>query len=126
MGAATGPARMIYRRTDYPQPYFDELAGPGLYPVFHVMADLGAASGRGLIASNAGDGVASLCYRGAAGPVLWLAKLTAKPVSIRAKGFAGPASLAMLDEGTFAQATTDEHFLTRRAKRLARLGSLSL
>jgi hypothetical protein len=126
MGAATGPAGMIYRRTDYPQPYFDDLPGPGFYPVYHLMADLAAASGRGLIASKAGDGVAALCYRRAAGPVLWLANLTAKPVSIRAKGFAGPAKLAMLDEGTFAQATTDEQFLSRRAKRLARVGSLLL
>jgi len=126
MGAATGPAGMIYRRTDYAQPYFDDLPGPGLYPVYHLMADLGAAGGRGLIASKASHGVAALCYRGAAGPVLWLANLTAKPVSVRTKGFAGPAKLAMLDEATFAQATTDEQFLNRRAKRLARVGSLSL
>jgi D-apionolactonase len=128
MGAATGPAGMIYRRADYAQPYFDDLSGPGLYPLYHLMADLGAAGGRRLIASKSGDdgAVATLGYRGAAGPVLWVANLTAKNAAVRIRGFSGPARLAMLDEGSFLRLTTDADFLKKTGKRLAKVGALVL
>ena len=57
--------------------------------------------------------VASLAWRGKDGTVLWLANLTGKPVSVRVKGFAGPARLTMLDEGSFARATTDPGYLAK-------------
>ncbi len=128
MGAATGPAGMIYRRAEYAQPYFDDLAGPAVYPVYHLLADLAAASGRRLMAANSADDstVASLAYRGAAGPVLWLANLTAKNVSLRVRGFTGKARLALLDEGSFARATTDRDFLNKAGKTIAKVGSLTL
>jgi hypothetical protein len=128
MGAATGPAGMIYRRTDYAQPYFDDLSGPALYPLYHLMADLGAASGRRLIASKSGDDgtVATLAYHGAAGPVLWIANLTAKNAAVRIRGFAGRAKLAMLDEGSFVRVTTDADFLNKAGKLLAKAGPLTL
>ncbi len=128
MGAATGPAGMIYRRTDYAQPYFDDLSGPSLYPLYHLMADLGAASGRRLIASKSGDDgtVATLAYHGAAGPILWIANLTAKNAAVRIRGFAGRAKLAMLDEGSFVRVTTDADFLNKAGKRLAKAGPLTL
>ena len=128
MGSATGPAGMIHRRDGYAQPYYDALPGLAVYPVYHLLADLGAAHGRRQIASKSGnDGtVASLAYRGEAGPVLWLANLTPRPVSVRVKGFAGPASLSMLDEGSFARATTDADFLRKGGKRLGKVGALTL
>jgi hypothetical protein len=128
MGAATGPAGMIYRRTDYAQPWFDGLAGPAVYPVYHLLADLAAASGRRLIAAKSGDDttIASLAYRGEAGPVLWLANLTAKPVTLRIRGFAGRATLALLDEGSFTRAATDPDFLSKSAKKPAKVGALTL
>ena len=128
MGSATGPAGMIYRRDDYAQPYFDALSGPAVYPVFHLMADLGAARGRRQIASKSDHDstMASLAYRGEAGPVLWLANLTPRPISVRVKGFAGPASLSVLDEGSFARATTDAGFLHKGGKRVGKVGVLTL
>lgn len=128
MGSATGPAGMIYRRDDYAQPYFDDLAGEAVYPVYHLLADLGAATGSKQIASrsSAENTVASLAWRGKDGPVLWLANLTGKPVSVRIKGFAGPARLTMLDEGAFAKVTTDPGYLAKAGKRVSKVGSVSL
>jgi hypothetical protein len=128
MGAATGPAGMIYRRTEYPQPYFDTLSGPALYPVYHLLADLAAASGSRLIASKSADegAVATLAYRGNAGPILWLANLSANDTSIRIRGFIGRTKLVMLDEGSFARATTDADFLKKAGKTLNKVAALSL
>ncbi len=52
LGAATGPAGMIYRRTNYAQPYFDEAGAPSVYPLYHVVAGLAAASGSKVIAAK--------------------------------------------------------------------------
>ncbi len=42
MGAATGPLGFVHHRAaDRPQPYFDSIDGPAVYPAFHVMAGLG-------------------------------------------------------------------------------------
>ena len=57
MAAPTGPAGIIYRRTDYPQPYFDDLKGPAVYPLYHVLAGLGRELGHKLIAAKSGDPV---------------------------------------------------------------------
>jgi len=128
MGSATGPAGMIYRRDDYAQPYFDSLPGAAVYPVYHLMADLGAANGSKQIASksSAESAVASLAWCGKDGPVLWLANLTPKPVSVRVKGFTGPARLSTLDEGTFTRATTDPAYLAKSGKRIAKVGTVAL
>src|SRR5919109_1721450 len=78
LGAATGPAGMIYRRTNYAQPYFDEADGVSVYPLYHVVAGLAAASGSKVVAtkSAAPGKVAALAVRGRSGTTLWLANLT--------------------------------------------------
>ena len=128
MGSATGPAGMIYRRDDYAQPYFDSLAGAAVYPLYHLLADLGGANGSRQIASKSSteSAVASLAWRGKNGTVLWLANLTAKPVAVRVKGFDGPAHLAMLDEGSFARTTTDPAYLAKAGKRVGKVSSVTL
>jgi hypothetical protein len=128
LGAATGPAGMIYRRADHAQPYFDSLTGPAVYPVYHLIADLAQASGSRMVATTSSDDgvIASLAYRDEDGPILWLANLTAKPASVRVKGFAGPARLTLIDEGSFARATTDLGFLDKSGKRVAKVGALAL
>jgi hypothetical protein len=102
MGSATGPAGMVYRRDNHAQPYFDDLSGEAVYPVYHLMADLGAANGSKQIASKS------------------------SPVSVRVKGFAGPARLTMLDEGSFARATTEPGYLAKSGKRVSKVGSVAL
>ena len=60
------------------------------------------------------------------GPVLWPATLTPEPQPVRASGFAAAAKVAVLDEGSFAKATTDTAFLEKAGKRVAKVGNIAL
>ena len=87
---------MIYRRTNYAQPYFDDVGDAAVYPLYHVIAGLASASGGKLVAakSAAPGKVAALAYRGKAGPVLWLANLTGESQAAKVSGFNGGAAAA--------------------------------
>jgi hypothetical protein len=128
LGAVTGPAGMVYRKTDHAQPYYDSLGRKAVYPLYHVIADLAKAGGARQITTDvsAPGAAAALAYRGKDGPVLWLANLTARPQTVRVSGFAGAAKVAMLDEGSFAKATTDTAFLDKSGKRVAKVGNIAL
>jgi len=128
LGATTGPAGMVYAKTEHAQPYFDGLKGTAVYPVYHLIADLAQASGAKRIATEIGDEskIAALAYRGASGPVLWLANLTAQPQTVRVQGFDGPAEVAVLDEGSFVKATTDLAFLKKSGKKSKKVGTIAL
>jgi hypothetical protein len=128
LGATTGPAGMVYAETAHAQPYFDGLKGTAVYPVYHLLKDLAAADGAKLIATEIGDEgkIAALAYRGAAGPVLWLANLTAQPQTVRVQGFDGTADVAVLDEGSFVKATTDLAFLAKSGKKSKKVGTVAL
>jgi len=128
LGAVTGPAGMIYRKTDHAQPYYDALGKDAVYPVYHVISDLAKASGAKQIATtvSAENAVAALAYRGQDGPVLWLANLTPQAQNVRVGGFTGAAKVATLDEGSFAKATTDTGFVGKAGKRVAKVGNVAL
>ena len=128
LGATTGPAGMVYAKTDHAQPYFDGLKGNAVYPVYHLIADLAQANGSKLIATEIGDEskVAAIAYKGKAGPVLWLSNLTAQPQTVRVQGFEGAADVAVLDEGSFAKATTDLAFLAKSGKKSKKVGTIAL
>jgi hypothetical protein len=109
LGAPTGPLGIIYRKTDYRQPYYDGLGGDAVYPAFHVVAGLTRAAGARLVSAVSSDDatVRCLAYRAKDATLLWLANMTAREqaVSIVHQG----ASLfgVMLDESTFAMATAN-------------------
>jgi hypothetical protein len=128
LGATTGPAGMVYRKTDHAQPYFDALTGTAVYPVYHLIKDLARADGAKLIATEIGDAgkIAALAYKDKAGPVLWLANLTAQPQTVRIAGFDGAATVAVLDEGSFVKATTDLAFLEKSGKPVKKVGTVAL
>ena len=128
LGATTGPAGMVYRKTEHAQPYFDDVKGTAVYPVYHLIADLARANGAKLIATEIGDEskIAALAYRSASGPVLWLANLTAQPQTVRVQGFDGAANVSVLDEGSFVKATTDLAFLGKLAKKAKKVGTVAL
>jgi len=128
LGAATGPAGMIYRRANYAQPYFDDVGAPAVYPLYHVIAGLAAASGSKLIAtqSAAPGKIAALAYRGKAGPTLWLANLTGETQKARVGGFSGAALLHVLDEGSFAAAAKDAGYFANGGKALKKAGLVEL
>jgi D-apionolactonase len=129
MAAATGPRGLLHRPTDTPQPYFDD-AGRGFYPLYHVIAGLAAAAGKKQLAADsaAPTKVASLAYRDSAGPALWLANLTGEVQTVQVKGFPpGPATIATIDEGTFAAATSRQDFLGKLIKKVKKApGSIAL
>jgi hypothetical protein len=128
LGAATGPAGMIYRRTNYAQPYFDEAGAPAVYPLYHVVAGLAAASGRKVIAAKSGapSKVAALAVRGKSGATLWLANLTGETQTAKVSGFSGGALLHVLDEGSFVAATRDAGYLNKSGKALKKVGPVEL
>jgi hypothetical protein len=128
LGATTGSAGMVYRKTDHAQPYFDGVKGTTVYPVYHLIADLAKANSAKLIATEIGDEgkIAALAYRGASGPVLWLSNLTAQPQNVRVQGFDGAADVAVLDERSFVKATTDLAFLGKSGKRSKKVGTIAL
>jgi hypothetical protein len=128
LGAATGPAGMIYRRASYAQPYFDEAGAPSVYPLYHVVAGLAAAGGSKVIAtkSAAPGKVAALAVRGGRGVTLWLANLTGETQKAKVSGFTGGAQLHVLDEGSFVAATRDPGWLNKNGKALKKVGGVEL
>ena len=90
LGAATGPLGFIHHRSaNRPQLYFDFLDGHAVYPAFHVLAGLARGGGHHLIEAKSSEPrkVATLAWREDTRLVLWLANLTAKPLTIRLGGF---------------------------------------
>ena len=128
LGAATGPAGMIYRKANFPQPHFDGAGGSPIFPVYHVIAGLASASGSKLVGSKsaAPSKVAALAYRAKNGPVVWLANLTGDEQPVRISGFNGKAILHVLDEGSFVAATSDASFLAKGGRALKKVGALAL
>ena len=121
MGAATGPFGFIHRRGERPQPYFDGLDGPAVYPAFHVMAGLVRGSGRPLASVRVSrpDAVAALAWREGERRVLWLANLTANPVDLAIAGLPKDgARLSLIDAAAFARATREPGALDNLARPL--------
>jgi D-apionolactonase len=108
LGATTGPLGFIhYRSADRPQPYFDSLDRRAVYPAFHVMAGLARGGGHHLIEAKSSEPsrAAALAWREGARSVLWLANLTAKPLTIRLGGVNEPRLQAsVLDSSAFEEA----------------------
>jgi hypothetical protein len=88
-GATTGPLGLIHHRSaNRPDPYFDSLDGPAVYPAFLVRAGLARGFGHHLIETKSSEPrkAAALAWREGARSVLWLANLTAEPMTIRLDG----------------------------------------
>ena len=128
LGAPTGPFGFIYRRTDYPQPYFDAVQGAAVYPAFHVVAGLARGSGRPMIEARSSrpGTVEALAYRADGHRIVWLANLTAETVAVNLAGLPeNGVRAAVIDSGSFERATTDPEALDTIGRALAG-GSLAL
>jgi hypothetical protein len=129
IGAPTGPAGMIYRKTDYLQPYFDDLKVPAVYPLYHVIAGMAAATGHKMVASKSADpsAVACVAYRESGGPVLWLANLTGGEQAVKVSGMGdGAVAIHAVDEDSFMAATMDPAFLEKAGAKGRKAGTLTL
>ena len=110
LGAPSGALGMVYRRTGQPQPWFDDLAGPAVLPLYHIVAALAAAKGAAIrdVTSSDATRVLGLAYASGAGTLLWLANLTPSPQIVTVSGTeAGTAIIGRLDSGNFVDAATD-------------------
>jgi len=129
IGAPTGPAGIIARRTDFSQPWFDDIAGPSVYPIYHVIAGLAASAGEKLVQAQSSDdaAVACLAYRSGAGTTLWLANLTDREQSVQLTGqdISG-ARLTRINEAEFAQLTQDPDWLRSSAEAMTGDGTVKL
>ena len=108
MGAASGPLGFIHHRAaDHPQPYFDLFDGRAVYPAFHVMAGLARGAGRHLVEAQSSEPrrAVGLAWRENTRTVLWLANLTAEPLTIRIGSFEDARLQAsVLDSSVFEKA----------------------
>ncbi len=125
MAAPTGPLGVIYRRTDYAQPYFDELAAKqsavAVYPVYHLLAALNFASGAQMLDVQCAQpgSIAALGWEKDGERWILMANLTAAERKIQLSGLGGNARIGILDAAHFAEATTDVDGFRRRSEKMS-------
>jgi len=127
LGSATGSQGMIYRKLAHPQPWFDD-GGARVYPTYHVIAGLAAASGARRVDtdSSAPSKIAALAHRSKGGQVLWLANLSGEIQRLKINGFDGAAKLSVLDERSFGAAVRAPAWLESSTTSMRKVGSLEL
>jgi hypothetical protein len=127
LGSATGSQGMIYRKLAHAQPWFDR-GGARVYPTYHVIAGIAAASGARRIDtdSSAPLKVAALAYRNKGGQALWLANLSGETQRLTVKGFDGASRFDVLDERSFEAAVRDPAWLENGGTFIRKVGRLEL
>jgi hypothetical protein len=102
LGAAVGDYGLVHTPADAAQPWYDEHGG--VYPPYHVMRALYAASGAPYRVTeiSAPRDVQAMVFETSDGIELWLANLLAEPRAAAVEGIdlAG-AQMAVLDASTF-------------------------
>ena len=123
----TGPQGLIYRKSNYMQPGFDG-GDAAVYPVYHILAGLGRASGAKHIETESGapGKIASLAHETKAGPVLWLANLTGVKQMAKVGGFKGAAQVHVLDEKTFDALVKHPDYLAKTGAKMKKVSNLEL
>ena len=115
LSAPVGAFGVVYARTDFPQPWFDE-QGAGVYPLYHVLRGIAQAAGKPRleVTSSHPGAVQALAWQDDARRVLWLANLTGREQSVRVAGLpAAEARVARLDLEGFVAATAGPDGLAR-------------
>ena len=117
LGAPVGEFGLVHHRSDYRQPWFDEVGG--IFPVYHVMRGVYAASGAERIPAETSDprNIQALAFRNERGPEVWIANLSGEGRTVAFEGFdTGGMSVATLDESSFegCAAGTDGFDATKR------------
>jgi D-apionolactonase len=127
LGAVTGPQGAIYRKADYPQPWFDG-GKAQVYPTYHVLSGLGAASGNKRLeaTSSAPSTIAALAHGAKDGKELWLANLTPETQKVKVTGLGVAAEVHRLSDGNFTALATKPDFLSRPGERVKKLSSVEL
>jgi hypothetical protein len=128
LAAPSGPLGILYRKTDYSQPWYDGTTRAAVYPVYHVISGLTRGAGQKLVATESSDTakVKCLAYRSKAGTTLWVANLTADEQTVSISGAKGAAFGTMIDEDSFAKATTDPAGFQSACKAITDVSKLKL
>jgi len=115
LSAPVGAFGVVYARTDFPQPWFDQ-RGEGVYPLYHVIRGLAAAAGLPQLTTGISNGsaVQAIAYRNDGGTVLWLANVTGGPQRVSLTGLpVVRGRIARLDLERFLSATSGPDGLAR-------------
>ena len=102
LAAPVGEFGLVHHRSDYRQPWFDE--GGGLYPAYHVMRGVYAASGAARIPVEISDprNLQALAFDTERGVELWIGNLSGEPREAVLEGIdTGAMAMATLDEESF-------------------------
>ena len=108
-GQPSGALGMVYRKTEHPQPWFDDLSGPAVPPLFHTVLVLAAAKGAAIRSVTSGDAtrVLGLAYESGGGTLLWLANLTPETQTVTVSGIdGGTATIGRQNADNFVDAVT--------------------
>ena len=109
LGQPSGALGMVYRRTGHPQPWFDDLTGPAVPPLYHTALVLAAAKGAAVRSVTSGDAtrVLGLAYESDGGTLLWLANLTPQTQAVTVSGIdGGAATIGWQNADNFVDAVT--------------------
>lgn len=106
LGTPAGGFGLVHAPAGHAQPWFDDMGG--LFPAFHVMRALYAASGADRFATQVSSprDVQALCFDAGDGRELWLANLTGEQQPVTIDGFTAK-STAILDQTTFTACASD-------------------
>ena len=105
-----GPFGIIYRRSAWPQPIYDDRAGIAVYPLFHVVRALSQIGNLPrLSVGGAPQGVVGVAGETSLGGRLILANLSAESRDVTVPR---DALVRRLDEDTFGSAISDPDWLT--------------
>jgi hypothetical protein len=121
LSAPVGAFGVVYARTEFPQPWFDQ-RGTGVYPVYHVIRGVAAAAGLPQLATDVshGSAVQAIAYRADGRTVLWLANLTGEPQRVRVAGLpAARGRITRLDLDRFEVAVAGPEEWTATVEQFA-------
>ncbi len=101
LGAPIGPFGLIHNPMPTPQPWYDEQGG--LYPAYHVMRGVYAASGAAYVESGCSRprDLQVLAFEKDGRREVWLANLTGEHQRVEIEGLTSRAQVARLDEVHF-------------------------
>jgi hypothetical protein len=105
--AENGAASVTYYETTGPLGVM--AAAGGVFPLYHVLADVGEFAGGQVIPSASSDTlkVDGLALRRGGRTRIILANVTAEPQQVTVQGLSGPVSVRLLDETTAGAAMQD-------------------
>lgn len=116
-----GAYGVVYRREDYPQPWYDETDAARAYPLYAVLHALLRGGSPELRHADSADPerVVAMAQQAGGGTALWLANITATPQTVRLHGVPEGARATVLDSDTFVSAVTGpEGFWQREVRPL--------